>query len=128
MRIRVSVSVLGLCVLGLAAGWLTSPALKDPGELLKSDARTLARLEEAHLLDFYQYTGNPDRMAFQPWNRVVVRIELTADRLGWSSVLTDERRPGLGCAVFGGSVSRPLPSPGGVLPSGPGVPACDPGL
>lgn len=126
MKIRATLPVLGLCVLALTTGWLISPGLRNQREVLESDARTLVRLQEAHFLDFYGYTARPDRLGFEPQKHVLARIELSSDRLGWSSVLTDERRPGAGCAVFGGSVEGPLPSPGGAVPTQPGVPVCDP--
>jgi hypothetical protein len=139
MKIRAALSGFGLLALVMAAGVLLSPDLRSPRQLLESEAEVLVRLQEAHLLDFYGYTANPNRMAFEPQKHVRVQIELAADRLGWSAVLTDERRPGRGCAVFGGTFgdlrpaqeatgSGPLSSPGGATPTRAGVPVCDTGL
>lgn len=90
---------------------------------MREDLEDLQALQERYQATHGQFSGDPSVLGFTPSDGVNVSLVTTPG--GWSAATThEEHGPGLGCAIFVGSI---LPPRVPVQPTAPGTVACSGG-
>lgn len=110
--------------MAVGLGFVDSREVFPSARALARELSNLASQQEIYHLDGGGYGETLDEVYFRPSLGRIVRMEGTPS--GWSAIATYERRPDFSCAVYMGTVARPLAVANGDVPAAPGEVLCDP--